>query len=166
MDGLLHVLAHHAFAGVIGPVLSSPAEGQERRIQGRRHLGGAGGLGAVAENAADTGQGVGNGIRHHPIVSPVQIGQGRTGAAGCRHRSAKSGQVPNVVFQVDGHQIAHRQRPVQLFLRIVLGTGIDDHRHGYGNALVAPDCSPPAPGTAFPPNSAGHGHRRSPARIR
>ena len=136
-DGLLHILAHDPLSGVEGTVPPGHAQGQKRGVQRRGDLRRAGGLGSVAEDYADSGEGVGNGVGDNPVADPYQVGQRSAGTAGGGNGSAEGGQIADKVFQMNGNQIADSQGPVQLLLGQPMGLNILDHRDGHGDALIA-----------------------------
>ena len=76
-------------------------------------------------------------VGHGVVIPALQIRQPCGGAASGADGSAVGGQPPDAGFQVDGHQIRHRQRPQQLLMTAARGTGADDHRHTGGDALIA-----------------------------
>ncbi len=113
-------------------------QGGFHRRRGRgRDLHGAGAAGAVTDDAGDIANHVVDAVADLLELATQQPGDGRAGAHGGGAGGAEGRQLVLVSLDVDGHQMAHHQRPGQLLVARLEEAGGGDHWHGGGNTLIA-----------------------------
>ena len=136
-DGLVGVLPQDAVVGAVAAAGHGQVMGQHGGVQAGGDLGGAAGLGAVADDAGDVGQRVVDGGLDLVGGAAVQVGDGSSRRAGGGYRPAEGAELADVLLLVDGEQSREGQGTVELFGGEEVLPGVDDDRHRGGDALVA-----------------------------
>lgn len=136
-DGVLNALGEDAVSAV--ELMAAPVHLQAENggVDCGGDFGGAGGLGAVADHAADDRKGVDDGVLDHRAVLREQIGNAGAGCAAGGHRAAEGGQLADGGLFVNGAQVGDSQRTLQRFVALAVFPGVFDHGQGDRQALVA-----------------------------
>ena len=136
-DGVLDALGDDAVPGAELLAVQVHVVAHDAGLHAGGDLGGAAGLGPVADDARDDGQRVDQGVGDGLVVRPLQVGDAAAGGAPGADRAAVGGQPADAALFVDGDEVGHRQGPVQPVLGDGQGLGVLDHRHRHRDALVA-----------------------------
>ena len=94
-------------------------------------------LRAIAYDAADIGQCVGNRSSDMLVVTTCHKCNGSSRAAGCTYSATKCGKCADIVLDIDRNQVTNEHRPIHLFLGNMPLTCIHENRHRHRDALIS-----------------------------
>ena len=107
-DGVLHALGHDAVAAVELATRAHHVVAHDARLHRHGDLGGAGGLGSVADSARQDGHGVDQGMGDLTVAAARQVADAATTAAACADRAAVGRQAPDARLLVDGDEVGYQ----------------------------------------------------------
>src|SRR5699024_9839807 len=115
-DGVLHALGDNAVARQELLAVQVHVIAHDAGLHAGGNLGGAAGLGAVADDARHNGQRVHQGVGDGFVVRTLEVGDAAARRTAGADGAAVGRQPADAALFVNGDQVGDRQSPVQLVL--------------------------------------------------
>lgn len=137
VNALVHAIVDDSLGRRDTSSLACQQSAEQSSAHSRTNLQRTTGLCPITNHASEVGYHVFHRVTHVRIIATHEIGDATTAADAGHHAPTKGAELAETLLDIDGREVAQDERSREFFLGVLVLFGINSHRIGGADALVA-----------------------------